>query len=89
VHARFPLPPQRKADVISSALFGDGAPVAVLRAEHSDASLRIGASADHTWPGALDIMGRTINPIGFDVVLSRSLPGFVEQQWLTAPACRL
>ena len=76
-----------KADVISSALFGDGAAAAVLRAEHEEASIRIGASAEHTWPGTLDIMGWTIDPVGFGIVLSRSLPRFVEQR-LAAPARR-
>lgn len=76
-----------KADVISSALFGDGAAAAVLRAEREDAPLRIGATADHTWPGTLDIMGWSVDPVGFGVVLSRSLPRFVEQR-LAAPARR-
>src|ERR1700686_4686961 len=76
-----------KADVISSALFGDGAAAAVLRAERRDAPLQIGASADHTWPGTLDIMGWSIDPVGFGVVLSRSLPRFVRER-LAAPARR-
>ncbi len=82
-----------KADVISSALFGDGAAAVVLRAEHRDAALRIGAAAEHTWPNTLDVMGWTVDPVGFGfgfgfgVVLSRSLPRFVEQR-LAAPARR-
>jgi alkylresorcinol/alkylpyrone synthase len=76
-----------KADVISSALFGDGAAAAVLRAERGDAPLQIGAAAEHTWPNTLDIMGWSIDPIGFGVVLSRSLPRFVKQR-LAAPAHR-
>ena len=76
-----------KADVISSALFGDGAAAVVLRAEREDAPLYIGASAEHTWPGTLDIIGWTVDPVGFGVILSRSLPKFVEQR-LAAPARR-
>jgi alkylresorcinol/alkylpyrone synthase len=76
-----------KADVISSALFGDGAAAAVLRAEQDETGLRIGASAEHMWPGTLDIMGWTVDPVGFGVVLSRSLPRFVEQR-LAAPVRR-
>jgi alkylresorcinol/alkylpyrone synthase len=76
-----------KADVISSALFADGAAAVVLRADGVDAPLRIGASAEHTWPNTLDIMGWTIDPIGFGVVLSRSLPRFLKQR-LAAPARR-
>jgi alkylresorcinol/alkylpyrone synthase len=76
-----------KADVISSALFGDGAAAVVLRAERADAAVSIGTAAEHTWPNTLDIMGWTVDPAGFGVVLSRSLPRFVEQR-LAAPARR-
>jgi alkylresorcinol/alkylpyrone synthase len=76
-----------KADVISSALFGDGAAAAVLRAGPADAKVRIGAAAEHTWPRTLDIMGWMIDPVGFRVMLSRSLPAFVEQK-LAAPVRR-
>jgi alkylresorcinol/alkylpyrone synthase len=76
-----------KADVISSALFGDGAAAVVLRAEQANAALRIGFAAEHTWPNTLDVMGWTVDPVGFGVVLSRSLPRFVEQR-LAAPARR-
>lgn len=76
-----------KADVISSALFGDGAAALVLRAEREEGALRVGASAEHTWPGTLDVMGWSVDPIGFGVVLSRSLPRFVEQR-LAAPVRR-
>lgn len=76
-----------KADVISSALFGDGAAAVVLRAENADAAVSLGATAEHMWPNTLDIMGWTVDPAGFGVVLSRSLPRFVEQR-LAAPARR-
>jgi alkylresorcinol/alkylpyrone synthase len=72
-----------KADVISSALFGDGAAAAVLRAGRGNAKLRIGATAEHNWPGTLDIMGWTIDRAGFGVVLSRSLPRFLEKRLAT------
>lgn len=76
-----------KADVISSALFGDVAAAAVLQAGGAPAAHAVGASAEHTWPRTLDIMGWTVDPAGFGVVLSRSLPRFVEQR-LAAPARR-
>jgi len=76
------------ADVVATALFGDGAAAAVLRAGEPDEGLvRVGAAAEHTWPGTLDIMGWTIDPIGFGVVLSRALPRFVEER-LAEPARR-
>ncbi len=73
-----------KADVISSALFGDGAAAMVLRADDNGAALSIGYGAEHTWPNSLDIMGWTVDPAGFGVVLSRSLPDFIERN-LAAP----
>ena len=76
-----------KADVISTALFGDGAAAAVLRADGGETGTQLGVSAEHTWPNTLDVMGWTVDPAGFGVVLSRSLPRFVEQR-LAAPARR-
>jgi alkylresorcinol/alkylpyrone synthase len=78
-----------KADVISSALFGDGAAAVVLRAGGTDGAARtaprIVRTAEHIWPRTLDIMGWSVDPAGFGVVLSRSLPRFVERK-LAAPA---
>lgn len=79
-----------KADVISTALFGDGAAACVLRQQpdgSKQGTLHIRASAEHTWPNTLDIMGWTVDPAGFGVVLSRSLPRFLEQR-LAAPVRR-
>jgi alkylresorcinol/alkylpyrone synthase len=76
-----------KADVITSALFGDGAAALVLRADRGEQGLQIGAAQEHLWPGTLDIMGWSVDPIGFGVLLSRSLPRFVEER-LAAPARR-
>ncbi|MEX0841753.1 MAG: type III polyketide synthase [Xanthobacteraceae bacterium] len=76
-----------KADVIASALFGDGAAAVILRAGDEPAKIQIGAAGEHLWPGTLDIMGWSVDPIGFGVVLKRSLPRFVEQR-LAGPARR-
>lgn len=76
-----------KADVIAAALFGDGAAAAVLRADGGEGKLQIGAGREHLWPGTLDVMGWSVDPIGFGVLLSRSLPRFVEDR-LAVPARR-
>jgi alkylresorcinol/alkylpyrone synthase len=76
-----------KADVIATALFGDGAAAVLMRAGDEPSRLRIGATREHMWPGTLDVMGWSVDPIGFGVVLSRSLPRFVEER-LAAPARR-
>jgi alkylresorcinol/alkylpyrone synthase len=68
-----------KADVVATALFGDGAAAAVLQAGSDRAGVaRIGAAFEHTWPETLDIMGWSIDPAGFGVILSPALPRFVE-----------
>jgi len=59
----------------------------VLRAGIDKAKLRVGAAAEHTWPRTLDIMGWTVDPVGLRVMLSRSLPRFVEQK-MAAPVRR-
>jgi alkylresorcinol/alkylpyrone synthase len=75
-----------KAGLVATALFGDGAAAAVLCAGGSTRGhLRIGVGYEHQWPGTLDIMGWSIDPAGFGVILSADLPRFVEQQ-LPAPA---
>jgi alkylresorcinol/alkylpyrone synthase len=76
-----------KADVIATALFGDGAAAVLLRAGGEPSRLRIETAREHTWPGTLDVMGWSVDPIGFGVVLSRSLPRFVEER-LAVPARR-
>jgi alkylresorcinol/alkylpyrone synthase len=74
------------ADVVATALFGDGAAAAVLSCgEHAKAVVRIGAAAQHLFPDSLDVMGWTVDPLGFGVLLSRTLPRFVEER-LAAPA---
>jgi alkylresorcinol/alkylpyrone synthase len=74
------------ADVVAAALFGDGAAAAVLTCGTTrDAPARIGAAGQHLFPDTLDIMGWTVDPIGFGVLLSRTLPRFVEER-LAAPA---
>ena len=72
-----------KEDVVSAALFADGAAAFVLRSgERQEKKIlaRVNGSAEHTWPKTLDIMGWTFDPVGFGVVLSRSVPMFVERR---------
>lgn len=74
-----------KADIIATALFGDGAAAVVLRAgEPSDmAQPRIGQGRQHMWPGTLGIMGWTVEETGLGVIFDRSIPAFAEAE-LTA-----
>lgn len=77
-----------KANVIASALFGDGCAAAVLRAGGDEAGgvgvgggvARIEASADHTWSDSLDVMGWRVEEDGLGVIFSRDIPNLVGER---------
>ncbi|MBV9138182.1 MAG: type III polyketide synthase [Hyphomicrobiales bacterium] len=66
-----------KANIVATALFGDGAAACVLRA--GDGGLaKIEAAGEYTWPETLDLMGWDVDPQGFGVIFARAIPPFVE-----------
>jgi len=65
------------ADIVATALFGDGAAACVLRAGEGFAQVE--GQGEHTWPGTLDIMGWRADAAGLGVVLSQSIPPFVRR----------
>lgn len=64
-------------NMVATALFADGAASAVVGPPRAGAVLSLGEGYEHTWPGTVDIMGWSMDPIGFGVILSRSIPDFV------------
>jgi alkylresorcinol/alkylpyrone synthase len=71
-----------KVNVVASALFGDGAAALVLTSDDAlPAIATITSTSQHLWPKTLDIMGWSIDDVGFGVVLSRSLPLFVVKNY--------
>lgn len=66
-----------KSNVIATALFGDGAAAAVVSAIDDGPVLR--GSAEHTWPGSLDIMGWDVRDDGLAVVFSRDIPTWARK----------
>jgi alkylresorcinol/alkylpyrone synthase len=66
-----------KADIVATALFGDGAAACVLRAGEGGFA-HVEAVAEHTWPDTLDIMGWRVDPNGFGVIFARSIPAFAK-----------
>jgi alkylresorcinol/alkylpyrone synthase len=79
----FRLDDFKLANLVATALFGDGCAACVLRS--GDGGLaEIEGGAEHNWADTLDIMGWTVDPQGFGVVLARSVPPFVEERF--APA---
>ena len=79
----FRLDELTKANIVATALFGDGAAACVLRAGEAGIAA-VEMSGQHTWPDTLDIMGWTIDPQGFGVIFDRAIPPFAEEH--IAPA---
>ncbi len=75
----FQLETMGKADIISTAIFGDGAAACILSTE-GEGFARITGAAEHTWQDTLDIMGWRVGPAGLEVVLQRDLPSFVKRE---------
>ena len=67
-----------KADIIATALFGDGAAAAIVKAG-DEGFATITGTAETTWPDTLDIMGWRIEENGLAVVLNRAIPTFARQ----------
>jgi len=79
----FRLDELTKANVVATALFGDGAAACVLRA-YDGGVAAVEMSGQHTWPDTLDIMGWRIDPQGFGVIFDREIPPFAQKH--IAPA---
>jgi len=67
-----------KANIVAVSLFGDGAAAVILRAGDGGAT-RIEQCGEHLWPDTLDVMGWSVDPQGFGVILRRTIPEFVAQ----------
>ena len=68
-----------KANIIATSLFADGAAAIVMRAGDGGETL-IEATGEHLWPDTLDVMGWNVDPLGFGVVLRRTVPEFVAEE---------
>ena len=65
------------ANIVATALFGDGAAACVLRADDGGIAA-VEMSGQHTWPDTLDVMGWSVDPQGFGVIFDRAIPPFAE-----------
>jgi alkylresorcinol/alkylpyrone synthase len=68
-----------KADIVSTAIFGDGAVACVVRAGE-DGFAEVAGFAEHTWPDTLGIMGWRVDAHSLGVILDRALPPFVRSE---------
>jgi alkylresorcinol/alkylpyrone synthase len=65
------------ANIVATALFGDGAASCVVSTE-GEALATLDGAAEHTWPDTLAIMGWSVDPEGFGVIFDRSIPAFAS-----------
>lgn len=74
----FRLDGASKADLVATALFGDGAAACVLRVG-GEGFCQIAGFAEHTWPDTLDIMGWRVDPTGLGVIFAQQIPPFARR----------
>jgi alkylresorcinol/alkylpyrone synthase len=79
----FRLDELTKANVVATALFGDGAAACVLRTGASGIAT-VEMSGQHNWADTLDIMGWSVDAEGLGVIFDRAIPPFAEARM--APA---
>jgi len=75
--AAFRLDTLTKANIVATALFGDGAAAAVVRTGDVGFA-RIEGAGEHLWADTLGIMGWNIDEVGFGVVFDREIPPFAR-----------
>jgi alkylresorcinol/alkylpyrone synthase len=79
----FRLEDLTQTDIISTAIFGDGAAACVL-SSGAEGFAQVMGAAEHTWPDTLDVMGWRVDATGLGVVLARALPPFISKEIKTA-----
>ncbi|MEW6741540.1 MAG: 3-oxoacyl-[acyl-carrier-protein] synthase III C-terminal domain-containing protein [Planctomycetota bacterium] len=70
----------REANIISSALFGDGAAAALLAGEAHSGCPRIVAQRSARFANGLDLMGFDLRDSGLHIVLSRKIPAVLQKE---------
>ncbi|MGB7316635.1 MAG: type III polyketide synthase [Planktotalea sp.] len=76
----------QKADIIATALFGDGSAAACLSTDATAGRkvIALGQGFQKIWPDTLAIMGWDVDEAGFGVVFDRSIPAFVTAEFAGA-----
>ncbi|WP_160009888.1 type III polyketide synthase [Rhizobium sp. 18055] len=75
----FRLDELTRANIIATALFGDGAAACVLRAGEGGIA-EVESTGEHLFSDTLGIMGWKIDDNGFGIVLDQALPPFAEKE---------
>lgn len=73
-----------KANIVATALFGDGAAACVLRGGGEGGIAQVEGGGEILWPDTLGIMGWDVEDPGLAVIFDRSIPPFVEDNMAKA-----
>ena len=68
------------ANIVATALFGDGAAAALIACDAAARGPAIAAWGEHTWPDSLGVMGWNIEADGFGVLFSQDIPSIVRHK---------
>lgn len=79
----FRLDELTKANIVATALFGDGAAACVVRSDAAGVAA-VEMAGEHLWPDTLDIMGWNVDTAGFGVIFDRAIPPFAEENIASA-----
>ena len=71
----------RKADIVATVLFGDGAAAAIVSTDAGAGGVSFGAGQEETWPDTLGIMGWSVDDQGLGVIFDRSIPAFATDNF--------
>jgi alkylresorcinol/alkylpyrone synthase len=75
---------QSRANIVATALFGDGAAAALVTADPGTAGPRVMHWGEHRWPDSLDVMGWRVEDDGFGVLFSRDIPTLIRERFADA-----
>lgn len=77
--AAFRLDQLTSANIVATALFGDGAAACVVRSAGRAGVAVVEGAGEHLWPDSLDIMGWKVDRTGLGVIFDRAIPPFATQ----------
>ena len=74
----FRLDDASKANIVATALFGDGAAACVMRCDAGGLA-EVELTGEHLWPNTLDLMGWDVGAQGLGVIFAQEIPPFAER----------
>jgi alkylresorcinol/alkylpyrone synthase len=79
---------QSRANIVATALFGDGAAAALVTADPDDGvegtCPTLPHWGEHRWPNSQDVMGWRVEADGFGVLFSKDIPSLIRADFVPA-----